>query len=359
MSMEIKTQNPVPDRPFTAKKILLAIKPIIKDPVVLSLVTALAILAAINRQQFNTSLIFTTDALISIAPYFALAMAFAAFAKASGADSLMVRAFSGRPLYAITAATLAGALSPFCSCGVIPLIAGMLAAGVPLAPVMAFWVSSPIMDPEMFILTTAGIGLNFAIAKTLAAIGMGLLAGTITQVLDSRSLLKNPLNAGIEPVCGTSSCTPRPKEIMWAFWRDSARREIFGNEVKSVGGFLGKWLSLAFFLESLMVAYIDPAMVSSIAGESNAFAIPLAALIGMPSYLNGYAAIPLASGLLDLGMSKGAALAFLTAGAVSSIPAAIAVYSLVKKPVFALYIALGLTGALIAGFAYQFSGVSI
>jgi len=359
MSMEIKTKNPAPDRPFAAKNLVRAIKPVIKDPVVLSLIAALAILAVINRQQFTASLTFTTNALINIAPYFALAMAFAAFAKASGADSLMVRAFSGRPLYAITAATLAGALSPFCSCGVIPLIAGMLAAGVPLAPVMAFWVSSPIMDPEMFILTTAGIGLNFAIAKTFAAIGMGLLAGTITQALDTRSLLKNPLNAGIEPGCGTSSCSPRPKQIMWPFWRETERMSIFWNEVKSVGGFLGKWLSFAFFLESLMVAYIDPAMVSNVAGEGNAFAIPLAALIGMPSYLNGYAAIPLASGLLDLGMSKGAAMAFLTAGAVSSIPAAIAVYSLVKKPVFALYIALGLTGSLIAGFAYQFSGVSI
>ncbi len=82
-------------------------------------------------------------------------------------------------------------------------------------------------------------------------------------------------------------------------------------------------------------------------------------MIGVPAYLNGYAAIPLASGLLDLGMSKGAAMAFLTAGAVSSIPAAIAVYSLVKKPIFILYLALGLTGSLIAGFAYQFSGVSV
>ena len=44
----------------------------------------------------------------------------------------------------------------------------MLGAGVPLAPVMAFWIASPIMDPEMFILTAAGIGFNFALAKTFA-----------------------------------------------------------------------------------------------------------------------------------------------------------------------------------------------
>jgi len=357
MSLDIKSQNLSPDRSFSSPALQHGVKSVIKDPVVLSLFSALAILAVLNREQFWASLFFTGDALIFIAPYFALAMGFAASAKASGADALMIRAFSGRPLYAITAATFAGALSPFCSCGVIPLIAGMLGAGVPLAPVMAFWVSSPIMDPEMFILTTAGIGLNFAIAKTFAAIGMGLLAGTITQLLHNRSYLNDPLNAGIQQGC-TTSCAPK-KDIMWAFWRDRERRIIFWNEVKSVGGFLGKWLALAFFLESLMIAYIDPAWVSKVAGADNMFAIPLSALIGMPSYLNGYAAIPLASGLIDLGMSNGAALAFLTAGAVSSVPAAIAVFTLVKKPVFALYIILGLTGSLIAGFTYQFSGISI
>ena len=38
----------------------------------------------------------------------------------------------------IAAAALFGSLSPFCSCGVIPIVAGLLGVGVPLAPVMAF-----------------------------------------------------------------------------------------------------------------------------------------------------------------------------------------------------------------------------
>jgi uncharacterized membrane protein YraQ (UPF0718 family) len=61
----------------------------------------------------------------------------------------------------------------------------------------------------------------------------------------------------------------------------------------------------------------------------------------------------LVAGLLNMGMLPGAALAFVTAGAVSSIPAAIAVYALVKKPVFAIYLILGLIGSMLAGYAYQ------
>lgn len=50
------------------------------------------------------------------------------------------------------------------------------------------------------------------------------------------------------------------------------------------------------------------------------------------------------------------AMAFITAGAVSSIPAAIAVWALVKKPLFVFYLLLGLTGAMLSGNVYQLSG---
>jgi hypothetical protein len=41
-------------------------------------------------------------------------------------------------------------------------------------------------------------------------------------------------------------------------------------------------------------------------------------------YLNGYAALPLVDGLMEQGMAPGAGMAFLVAGGVSSLPAAIA-----------------------------------
>lgn len=44
---------------------------------------------------------------------------------------------------------------------------------------------------------------------------------------------------------------------------------------------------------------------------------------------------------------------FVTPGAVSSIPAMTAVFSLVKRPVFGSYIAFGLGGAIIAGTVFQ------
>jgi len=219
------------------------------------------------------------------------------------------------------------------------------------------------MDPEMFILTAAGISLPFAVAKTIAAIGMGLLAGFVVLQLANQQWINQPLRGNWRGGCGDgdnscgdgdNSCAPTPTQskVVHIFWREQQRRAWFIEEVAANGAFLGRWLIFAFLLESLMVAYIPPGWVGEWVGEGNAFAVPLAALIGMPSYLNGYAAIPLVAGLIDIGMSGGAAMAFITTGAVSSIPAAIAVFALVRRPVFALYVVLGFAGALLSGYLY-------
>ena len=329
---------------------------IVKDRVLISLIVILVILFAIDRPQVSVSIFKTLESLWQMLPFFALAIGIAAYAKASQADTLIARAFSGHPMRATLLAALVGAISPFCSCGVIPLIAAMLGAGVPLAPVMAFWIASPIMDPEMFVLTAAGIGLNFAIAKTLAAMAMGLFAGFSVLLLQRSGFIKNPLLGTQSGSCSSSCNGDTDQGVNWKFWQQTSRVSAFKQEAIAISIFLGKWLTLAFFLETLMIAYISSDWIIGYVGSDNPFAIPLAAIVGAPSYLNGYAAIPLISGLLEIGMTPGAAMAFITAGAVSSIPAAIAVYALVKKPVFLLYLFLGLVGAMASGWFYQLSG---
>ena len=323
------------------------------DKVVLALVAAVIALGLYDHVQMGESLRFTLDSALYIAPFFALAIGFAGYAKASGLDGQIAKAFSGNLVVSVIAAALVGALSPFCSCGVIPLIAALLAAGVPLPAVMAFWIASPIMDPEMFILTAAGIGFEFAVAKTMAAVALGLFAGFATLAAERAGFLQNPLIGAAS--CGSCGKEEKPG-VSWAIWQDAGRLQTFLNEIRSTGWFLGKWLALAFFLESLMVAYVPSDWIAAAVGPGNLFAIPLAALIGMPSYLNGYAAIPLVAGLMKLGMTPAAGLAFMTAGAVSSVPAAVAVYALVRKPVFMLYILLGVTGSMIIGYIYLLAG---
>ena len=332
---------------------------VIRDRVVQVFALGLLALGVADAAQLPLSVRFVAGALAGIAPFLALAVAIAAFAAASGADRLIARAFSGSPGRTIVLASVVGALSPFCSCGVIPLIAAMLRAGVPLAPVMAFWLASPIMDPEMFVLTAAGVGIGFAIAKTVAGIGMGLLGGIAVRALEGAGGLRNPLAGAAGGGCGPGFDTGTPVSVQWRVWSQPERRDRFRRESLHTGAFLLKWLTVAFLAESLMMAYVPAESVAAALGGGSVFAIPLAAVVGVPAYMNGYAAIPLISGLVEMGMSSGAALAFATAGAVSCIPAAIAVWALVRRSVFVLYIALGLGGAILSGVLYQMSGAPV
>jgi uncharacterized membrane protein YraQ (UPF0718 family) len=292
---------------------------------------------------------------LSISPFLAASVAVGAGAKATGADRQVALMLQGRPVATIALAAMFGAVSPFCSCGVVPIVAALLAAGVPLAPVMAFWIASPIMDPEMFILTAAVLGMPFAIGKTLAAIGMGLMAGFATLGLSGKEAFASPLLAGASG-CGTSCSVKsalRPEPVVWTVWREPDRREQFVAEARSLGFFLTKWLALAFLIESLMVAWIPGEMVATWLGGDAWWAIPAAVFVGVPAYLNGYAAIPTVSALMDMGMAQGAAMAFMVAGAVTSLPASMAVFAIARRPVFAWYLLMGLSGSLAAGIVWQ------
>lgn len=322
------------------------------DRVVLATVVLVAVLAVTAPEQAAASLAFLGASLLEIAPFLLLSVALAAYAKAAGADQQIARAFTGHPVRMVAVAALFGALSPFCSCGVVPVIAALLVAGVPLAPVMAFWLASPIMAPDMFVITAAELGLHFAVGKTMAAFGLGIFGGLATHWLVRREMIAAPLRPGVGPSrCGAKRAVHAERPV-WAFWRERERRSAFAANAGQTGWFLLRWLSLAFLVESLMLAYVPPEMV----GEwlrGSPYAIPLGVLAGIPAYLNGYAAVPLMGGLVGMGLPPGAAMAFMVGGGVTSIPAAMAVFALVRLPVFAWYLGLAVVGSLFAGYAYQ------
>ncbi len=318
------------------------------DRVVVAILAIILLIALISPDQARESIVFTGHALLDVSIFLLLSVGVTAYAKASGSDRLIAKAFSGRTGTMIVAASLMGALSPFCSCGVIPLIAALLAMGVPLPAVMAFWLASPIMDPSMFVLTAGTLGFEFAAYKTFAAFAMGLLGGFGTAALMGSAWFHNPLRPGIgDGGCGGAAVRSDAPPV-WRFWTEDKRRDAFRRTGVDTIGFLGKWLALAFLLESLMLTYVPAELVASTLG-GGWLSVLAATFVGVPAYLNGYAALPLVGGLIEQGMAPGAGMAFLLAGGVTSIPAAIAVYALARLPVFTAYLTFALVGSLSLG----------
>jgi len=294
---------------------------------------------------------FALGALGHTAPFIVFAVLAVAYLKASGAENLLAKAFEGRTLYMVVMAAFLGGLSPFCSCEVIPFIAALLAVGAPLAAVMAFWLASPLMDPAMFLITAGTLGTGFAVAKTLAAISIGLFGGLLTMAFANGPVFDDPLRPRKATCksCGCGNVSAFNGRPVWRFWQTADRRATFRAAAQENALFLGKWLLLAYMLEALMLEYVPAEAVASVLGGEGLRPILLGAVVGGPAYLNGYAAVPLVDSLLRQGMSDGAAMSFVIAGGVSCIPAAVAVWALVKPRVFAAYIGFASLGAVLAG----------
>lgn len=242
---------------------------------------------------------------------------------------------SGGRVRAVVVASAVGTVTPVCGLGVLPLIAALLGRGLSLAPVMAFWIASPVMDPSMAVITVGILGVDFAVAKALAAFGAGLMAGAITAVLPGFN--------------GPATSIMRPERLAAATCDTGG----FWLEAWNSARLVLRWLVLALVLEILLQRLVPDAWILAAFGAGHGASVPLAAVIGAPLYVDGYAALPLVRGLMDKGMGFGPALAFMIAGAAVSLYAAVAVAAIVRLRVFGLYVGLAVLGAMAAGWAAE------
>ncbi len=317
------------------------------------------LLALLDPAQVLPVLRFAGGAILHTGMFIAGAVLAVAWLRATGAEALLSRVFTGRESRMILLGALVGGLAPFCSCEVIPFISALLAVGAPLSAVMAFWLASPLMDPAMFLITAGTLGTGFAVAKTVAAVGLGLGGGLLVKACAGSSLFADPLK--VQPAAGSgasgcgTACGPEPLagRPQWTFWRTPERRRTFRDTAAWNALFLLKWLLLAYLLEALMLDYVPAEVIATVLGGEGLWPILLGAIVGAPAYLNGFATVPLVDVLLKQGMSNGAAMSFVIAGAVSCIPAAIAVRALVKRRVFAAYLGIGFVGSILAGLAWS------
>jgi len=299
------------------------------------LVTAALLAAGSLLPETNSGmLIAVAQGLFALLPVVVVAALLAGALTLGNWSDRALTWLSGGPARAVVIASLVGAITPVCGLGVLPLIAVLLRRGLPLAPVMAFWVSSPVTDPSMLLITAGIIGIPFAVAKTVAAFGIGLFAGAVTWYLPGFR--------------GAGHHLMRLESLdLYCCDGGTAR---FWPEVWSSTRLVLRWLVLALVLEVYLQRMVPEDWIVSLFSDGASTSIPLAVLVGAPMYLDGYAALPLVRGLMEKGMSFGAALALMISGAAVSLYVAAAVVSLVRIRVFALYVLLAIVGAGAAGY---------
>lgn len=352
-------------------------------------------------------------------PYLLITIPIAVVVNMSDASKYINQVLSLHPAISIVLATAVGAFSPFCSCSVIPVIASLLIGGVPLAPVMSFWLASPSMDPEIFFLSASSLGWKLAVWRLGATFTLSLGGGFITHALTQREWLGGDVlrDQGSTEVKSLTQVLSATLQTMWIALQDlwgevtaadaylvpvqasaccegapqrqtspqvhSSSKSSQGTahqgqmeaepcaqscEVESGGkktfwqrlfreswsatAMVAKYMVLAWLIGALIQIYVPQELIYTFFNGDHPGSIFSAALLGVPVYTSNLSAIPMIGELLKLGMKPAAALAFLVAGPITTLPAMSAVWGLVNRKVFGVFMALALFGAVAVGYLY-------
>jgi uncharacterized membrane protein YraQ (UPF0718 family) len=249
------------------------------------------------------------------------------------------------PRRSILTATLVGVVSPVPTYVAIPLVAALFRVGVPVAPLFAFLVASPLMNPVLFSLTAGAFGYELAILRTVSAVSLGILAA-----MAARSRL-------FERYFSRFVCDTSPDATM--FWDDGVEKTApaylkeFGRQLYRNSRFIGKYFALGLLVAAAVKVLIPANWIISALGGQRSVSILVAVAAGIPLYACGGGTIPVLQTLQQLGMEKGAILAFFISGPATKLSTLVALKAALRLEVFLVYLAIGLLGACAFGFAYS------
>ncbi|CAM3836386.1 permease [Xenorhabdus thuongxuanensis] len=268
-----------------------------------------------------------------------------------------------------------GSITPFCSCSTIPMLKGLIRAKAGFGPMMVFLFSSPLLNPIIVVLFVATFGLTLTTIYVLSAFLVSLGAGWLLQILGFERYVRHEETSD----CGVSgsSCNVNPAisnscESMAAPCCSATQMITQSTgccdsqttkEVRPKSKYSGLWqeawadfknvlpyLFIGIAIGSVIYGYVPTSLLEKHAGSDNPFAIPVAAVIGIPLYLRAEALIPLSAALMTKGVSVGAILALIIGGAGASLTELILLRSLFTFKLLAAFVAVILAMAMIAGY---------
>ncbi len=337
----------------------------------------------------------TVTALAHNWPYLLASVVIAASLKAF-VDTNKVAGFLTRwKGVGVVAATGAAVMTPFCSCGTTAVILGMMASTMPLAPIVAFMVASPLSSPEELFYSAGLFGWPFALFYFASSIALGLAGGGIAALLERRGWLRGQTRfdgttkpgSRTEAACdcaenrlgGTptfrkveasrasrlmpsskTSCAcgaiPGTGAERRAGTRSSAtlrKAKALGHAILDVSKKLLPLFAGFAFIGYVLNSLIPPSWMSALFGKGHAYSVPLAATVGLPLYVSSEASLPLVRALFDSGMSQGAIMAFLIAGSGTSVGAITGALAIARWKVVGLVVAVLWLGAMVAGYGFD------
>lgn len=243
-------------------------------------------------------------------------------------------------------AGLLGAITPFCSCSTIPFLKGLLRAKAGFGAMMVFLFASPLLNPIIIGLFAVTFGVEVTVFYFAIAMGVSVIAGYTLEKLGFEKYVKPdayiaPKIKGCATACAGKKVTLNKWKRIWITTLADFKKVV-------------PYLVGSIALGSMIYGFMPMELVASVASADNPFAIPFAAVIGIPLYIRAAAVIPLSAALAAKGMGLGAVMALIIGSAGASLTEVILLKSIFKNQMIIAFLFVILSMAISAGFLYEF-----
>ncbi|MCG2483032.1 permease [Staphylococcus epidermidis] len=228
-----------------------------------------------------------------------------------------IKRFLSKPNQAISyvLGMVFGAMTPFCSCSTIPILAGLLNSKVPFGPAVSFLIASPLMNPLMIFMLWALLGWKVAIVYFIVLAIFSILTGFVFSKMNLAETYKGVNVKGDGFFANkTGSRVKHALNDVWAFLYPML-----------------PYLFIGVFIGAFIYGFVPETFITKYASGGGIISVFIASIIGIPMYIRPETMLPIAEALASKGMSLGTVVALIIGGAGASIPEVVLLSKLFKK----------------------------
>ncbi len=231
-----------------------------------------------------------------------------------------------------------GALTPFCSCSTIPILAGLLSSKAPFGPSMSFLVASPLLNPLIVILLWSLLGWKLTLYYVFIVGMFAILTGIVWERLGLQQAVKH-----VKVRKGEAS-NDTPHLSKWKLALQDAWSFFYP---------LLPFLFVGVLIGAFIYDFVPQDLIAAYAGSDKPWTIPIASVIGIPMYIRAEAILPIGDALVSKGMGIGSVIALLIGGAGASIPEVVLLSKLFKRKLVITFVLSILLIAVTTGLIVQ------
>ena len=237
-------------------------------------------------------------------------------------------------LVGIAVASALGIASPLCMYGTIPIAASFSKSGMQDDWLVAFMMSSILLNPQLMVYSAA-LGRTVFLVRIISCLLCGIAAGLLIRYVYRGKPFFN----------FTGFDEPQSRDTDPNLFIRYLKN--LGRNVKA----MGLYFLAGVLLSALFQRYVPADAMTALFGGDEALGVLMAATIGVPLYACGGGTIPLLQQWLWNGMSVGSAASFILTGPATKITNLGAVKIVLGTKRFLLYLAYIVAFSLVTGMA--------